>query len=436
MTMNFDHQWMPFTDNREFQRAPQLFVRAEGLSYWTDNGRELLDGSSGLFCCAAGHGRSEIAEAVSKQLMTLDFTPHFQRASPLSFELAERLSELLPEGLNKLFFTNSGSESVDSAMKIALAYHRARGEGQRTRFVSREWAYHGVNFGGVALSGMMRNRQAFAAGGLPHVSHMRHTWQEEQRFQLGEPSSGIDLASDLERIIANHGADSIAACFVEPIAGSIGVYVPPAGYLKRLRDICDKHGILLVFDEVITGIGRTGKAFAAQSFNVKPDIITMAKALTNGAIPMGAVAVDQMIFDTVIGASKGNGPEFFHGYTYSGHPVACAAALASLDIYRNEDLFAKGEKLSPYFLECVSGLRGLPQVSDLRGYGMLSGIQLTPGDAPGAKGSRVQRALYDAGLHVKTTGDAIIFAPALVAERQHVDAMIEILKTTLGQENL
>jgi beta-alanine--pyruvate transaminase len=436
MATNLDHQWMPFTDNREFQRAPQLFVRAEGLRYWTEDGRELLDGSSGLFCSAAGHGRVEIAEAVAKQLMTLDFTPHFQRASPLSFELAERLSELLPEGLNKLFFTNSGSESVDSAMKMALAYHRARGEGQRTRFVSREWAYHGVNFGGVALSGMMRNRQAFAAGGLPHVSHMRHTWQEEQRYQLGEPNGSVDLASDLERIIATHGADSIAACFVEPIAGSIGVYVPPVGYLKRLRDICDKHGILLVFDEVITGLGRTGKPFAAQSFDVKPDIITMAKALTNGAIPMGAVAVDQAIFDTVVGASKGNGPEFFHGYTYSGHPVACAAALASLDIYRREDLFAKGAQLSPYFLECLSGLRGLPQVCDLRGYGMLSGIQLTPGQAPGAKGGVVQRALYDAGLHVKTTGDAIIFAPALVSERQDVDAMIDILKDVLGRDQL
>lgn len=436
MATNLDHQWMPFTDNREFQRAPQMFVRAEGLRYWTEDGRELLDGSSGLFCSAAGHGRPEIAEAVAKQLMTLDFTPHFQRASPLSFALAERLSELLPEGLNKLFFTNSGSESVDSAMKMALAYHRARGEGQRTRFVSREWAYHGVNFGGVALSGMMRNRQAFAAGGLPHVSHMRHTWQEEQRYQLGEPNGSVDLASDLERIIATHGADSIAACFVEPIAGSIGVYVPPVGYLKRLREICDKHGILLVFDEVITGLGRTGKPFAAQSFDVKPDIITMAKALTNGAIPMGAVAVDQAIFDAVVGASKGNGPEFFHGYTYSGHPVACAAALASLDIYRREDLFAKGAQLSPYFLECLSGLRGLPQVSDLRGYGMLSGIQLTPGQAPGAKGGLVQRALYDAGLHVKTTGDAIIFAPALVAARQDVDSMMDILKDVLGRDQL
>lgn len=436
MTTNLDHQWMPFTDNREFQQAPQLLVRAEGLRYWTAEGRELLDGSSGLFCSAAGHGRGEIAEAVAKQLMTLDFTPHFQRASPLSFELAERLSELLPEGLNKLFFTNSGSESVDSAMKMALAYHRARGEGQRTRFVSREWAYHGVNFGGVALSGMMRNRQAFAAGGLPHVSHMRHTWEEDQRYQLGQPNSRVDQAADLERIIATHGGDSIAACFVEPIAGSFGVYVPPAGYLQRLRDICDRHGILLVFDEVITGFGRTGKAFASQSFGVKPDIITMAKALTNGAIPMGAVAVDQTIFNTVVGASKGKGPEFFHGYTYSGHPVACAAALASLDIYRREDLFVKGEQLSPYFLECLSGLRGLPQVSDLRGYGMLSGIQLTPGEAPGLKGGRVQRALYDAGMHVKTTGDAIIFAPALVAGREDVDAMIDILKTTLAQENI
>jgi beta-alanine--pyruvate transaminase len=302
--------------------------------------------------------------------------------------------------------------------------------------VSREWAYHGVNFGGVALSGMMRNRQAFATGGLPHVSHMRHTWQEEQRYQLGEPAQGADLASDLERIIATHGADSIAACFVEPIAGSIGVYVPPAGYLKRLRDICDRHGILLVFDEVITGFGRTGEAFAAQSFTVKPDIITMAKALTNGAIPMGAVAVDESIYDAVVGASQGQGPELFHGYTYSGHPAACAAALASLDIYRDEDLFGRGRQLAPYFMESLSGLRGLPQVSDLRGYGLLSGIQLTPGTAPGAKGARVQRALYDAGLHVKTTGDAIIFAPALVASRMDVDAMFEVLKHTLAQESL
>ena len=436
MATNLNHQWMPFTDNREFHRAPQLFVRAEGVRYWNAEGRELLDGSSGLFCSAAGHGRTEIAEAVCKQLLTLDFTPHFQRASPLSFELAERLSDLLPAGLNKLFFTNSGSESVDSAMKIALAYHRARGEAQRTRFVSREWAYHGVNFGGVALSGMMRNRQAFATGGLPHVSHMRHTWQEDQRFQLGEPQQGADLASDLERIIAMHGGDSIAACFVEPIAGSIGVYVPPVGYLKRLRDICDKHGILLVFDEVITGFGRTGQAFAAQSFEVKPDLITLAKALTNGAIPMGAVAVDEAVYDTVINASKGGGPELFHGYTYSGHPVACAAALASLDIYRDEDLFAKGAQLAPYFLECLSGLQGLPQVSDLRGYGLLSGIQLTPGDAPGAKGARVQRALYDTGLHVKTTGDAIIFAPALVTGRADLDAMFEVLRETLGREIL
>lgn len=434
MAMNLDHQWMPFTDNREFQRAPQLFARAEGVHYWTEEGRPLLDGSSGLFCCAAGHGRAEIAESVYQQLLTLDYTPHFQRASSLSFQLAERLSELLPTGLNKLFFTNSGSESVDSAMKIALAYHRARGEGQRTRFVSREWAYHGVNFGGVALSGMMRNRQAFAAGGLPHVSHMRHTWQEAQRYQWGEPDCGADLASDLERIIAMHGADSIAACFVEPIAGSIGVYVPPAGYLERLRTICDTHGILLVFDEVITGFGRTGEAFAAQSFAVQPDMITMAKALTNGAIPMGAVAVDQRIYDQVVEASKGAGPELFHGYTYSGHPAACAAALAALDIYRDEQLFAKGQALAPVLQAGLRKLHGLPQVCDVRGYGLLSGIQLTADATPGAKGSRVQRALFDAGLHVKTTGDAIIFAPALVAKPDEVNAMLEILSTTLSRE--
>jgi len=435
-TASLDYQWMPFTDNRDFRRAPQWFDRAEGLRYWTPDGRALLDGSAGLFCCAAGHARVEIAEAVYQQLLKLDYTPHFQRASPLSFELAQRLSALLPDGLNKLFFTNSGSESVDSAMKIALAYHRARGDGQRTRFVSREWAYHGVNFGGVALSGMMRNRQAFAAGGLPHVSHMRHTWHESQRYELGQPRSGGDLAEDLLRIIATHGADSIAACFVEPIAGSIGVIVPPVGYLQRLREICDQHGILLVFDEVITGFGRTGEAFAAQSMGVKPDIITMAKALTNGAIPMGAVAVDEAIYDTVVDAAKHKGPELFHGYTYSGHPAACAAALAALDIYEKEDLFAKGSALSPHFLAQLATLRGLPQVIDLRGYGMLSGIQLTPGAAPGAKGNAVQRALFDAGLHVKTTGDAIIFAPALVAGPADVDAMIEVLRAVLGREDL
>lgn len=436
MHSNLEHQWMPFTDNRDFQRTPRLFARAEGLHYWTPEGQRLLDGSAGLFCSAAGHGRREIAEAVHAQLLQLDFTPHFQRASPLSFELAERLSDLLPVGLNKLFFTNSGSESVDSAMKIALAYHRARGEAQRTRFVSREWAYHGVNFGGVALSGMMRNRQAFAAGGLPHVSHMRHTWLEAQRYQLGQPTQGADLADDLLRIIATHGADSIAACFVEPIGGSIGVIVPPEGYLQRLRQICDQHGILLVFDEVITGFGRTGQAFAAQSFAVKPDLITLAKALTNGAIPMGAVAVDSHVHDTVVNAAKGNGPELFHGYTYSGHPVACAAALASLDIYRDEGLFAKGAALSPYFLDALGGLRGLPQVSDLRGYGMLAGIQLAPGVAPGAKGHAVQAALFEAGLHVKTTGDAIIFAPALVAERGDVDGMLAVLQEVLSRPQL
>lgn len=430
-----DHHWLPFTNNRLFWQEPQIFARAEGVRYWTPEGKEILDGSAGLFCCAAGHGRREIADAVHRQLMTLDYTPHFQRAATVSFEFAERLAGILPAGIDRLFFGNSGSEAVDSAVKIALAYHKARGQSQRTRFVSRNWAYHGVNLGGTSLAGMVNNRRDFGAVTFDAV-HMRHTWTEEQRFTRGQPETGADRADDLEDLCRLYGGETIAAVFIEPIAGSIGTIVPPKGYLEKIRAICDRYGILLVFDEVITGFGRTGEAFAAQEFNVTPDLITMAKALTNGVIPMSAVAVKREIQAAVIDAAEGDRPELFHGYTYSAHPVACAAGLAALDIYRDEDLFGRGKTLSAHFLDAVFGLRNLPQVVDLRGYGMMAGIQLKPGAAPGLKGSVAQRRLFDAGLHVKATGDALIFAPALVATEDDITRMTEVLQQVLGNADL
>jgi beta-alanine--pyruvate transaminase len=435
LPINMTHHWLPFTNNKLFAAEPQMFAKAEGVRYWTPDGQELLDGASGLFCCAAGHGREEIADAVYKQLRELDFSPHFQRAAPVSFELAERLAQILPAGLDRVFFGSSGSEAVDSAIKIALAYHRARGEGQRTRFVSRAWAYHGVNLGGTALGGMVNNRRDFS-GVTCDVVHMRHTWSEEQRFSRGQPEDGAHLAQDLEELCKTYGGDTIAAVFVEPIAGSVGTIVPPKGYLQKLREIASKYGILLVFDEVITGFGRTGSAFAAQEYGVTPDMITMAKALTNGAIPMSAVAVRTDIQTTVIDSVTADRAELMHGYTYSAHPVACAAAIASLNIYRDEGLFERSKAMSDTFLDAVFGLRNLPQVYDLRGYGMISGIQLTPGKAPGEKGSLVQRLLFQEGLHVKATGDALIFAPAFVVTEDEIGQMTDILRKVLGRSDL
>ena len=422
--------WMPFTPHRDFKAEPKLVARAEGLYYWTPEGRKVLDGSSGLFTSAAGHCRKEIAEAVHRQLLELDYTPSFLRGHPKAFQLAERIAGLLPAGINRVFFVNSGSEAVDTAMKMCLAYHRARGEGQRALFVSRERAYHGVNFGGVALSGMVKNRQAFGFG-LPPVAHMRQTWTPEQRFTKGMPEQGVELAEDLQRIINLYGGDTIAAVFVEPIAGSTGVLVPPKGYLERLRALCDQHGILLVFDEVICGFGRTGKAFGAQSFNVMPDIATMAKAITNGAQPMGAVAAKQSIHDAVMQAAPEGTVEFFHGYTFSAHPAACAAGLAALDIYERERLFERGAQMSAYFLDSLFELADLPVVTDIRGFGMLAGIDFAPGAKPGARGHEIQKRLFDAGLHVKTTGDAAIIAPALIAEAAHIDELCEKLRGVL-----
>jgi beta-alanine--pyruvate transaminase len=422
--------WMPFTPNRDFKAEPKLVARAEGMYYWTPEGKKVLDGSSGLFTSAAGHCRTEIAEAVHRQLLELDYTPSFLRGHPKAFQLAEKIAGLLPKPINRVFFVNSGSEAVDTAMKMCLAYHRARGEGQRTLFVSRERAYHGVNFGGVALSGMVKNRQAFGFG-LPVVAHMRQTWTPDQRFTKGQPEQGVELAEDLHRIINLYGADTIAAVFVEPIAGSTGVLVPPKGYLERLRQLCDQHGILLVFDEVICGFGRTGKAFGAQSFNVTPDIVTMAKAITNGAQPMGAVAARQSIYDTMMEAAPEGTVEFFHGYTFSAHPAACAAGLAALDIYERERLFERGAQMSAYLLDSLFELADLPVVTDIRGFGMLAGIDFAPGAKPGQRGHEIQKRLFDAGLHVKTTGDAAIVAPALIAEAAHIDEICEKLRGVL-----
>jgi len=351
--------WMPFTANRDFKADPKMVVRAEGMYYWSESGQRIIDASSGLFCVNAGHARPEIADAVHRQLQELDFVPPFMRGHPKSFALAERVAQLTPGDLKRIFFVNSGSEAVDSAMKIALAYHQARGQSGRTMFVSRERAYHGVNFGGVALSGIVNNRRKF--GPTLHVAHMRHTHIKENYFARGQGEHGADLADDLTRFVNLYGAENIAACFVEPIAGSTGCLVPPRGYLARLREICDTHGMLLVFDEVITGFGRTGAPFGAQSLGVTPDIMTMAKAITNAAQPMGAVAISERIHDTVMGAAQDGAIEFFHGYTYSGHPAACAAGLATLDIYRNEGLFERAHELAPYFQQAMFSLRGAPR---------------------------------------------------------------------------
>ncbi len=428
---SLEHLWMPFTANREFKAAPRLCTHGDGIYYRSHHGERILDASSGLFCVAAGHGRSEIADAVYRQLLELDYCPPFQLGHPAQFELARRIAALTPEGIDRIFFGNSGSEAIDSAIKIALAYHRARGEGTRTRMISRERAYHGVNMGGTSLSGMIKNREAFGPG-LAGIAHMRHTWLAENRFSRGQPPKGAELADDLERFVALYGANTIAACFVEPIAGSTGTLIPPLGYLERLREICDRHGILLVFDEVITGFGRTGRAFAAQSFGVRPDIMTMAKALTNGCLPMGAVAVDEGIYDTITNAAPDGAIDFFHGYTYSGSPAACAAGLATMEIFEREGLFARAAELSPYFLDAVFSLRDLPVITDIRGYGLIAGFDLAPGTIPGARGPEVQRKLYAAGLHLKLTGDSGIIAPPLVSERADIDRMEEILRGVLG----
>jgi len=430
---SLEEYWMPFTANRHFKANPRLITGAEGMYYTTHQGNKVLDGSAGLFCVAAGHGRREIAEAAQRTLMELDYAPPFQFGHPGTFELSRRIAALTPGDLNHVFYGNSGSEAVESALKIALAYHKARGEGQRMRLVGRERAYHGVNFGGISVAGLVNNKKAFGLG-LPGVAHLRHTLLPEHKFTRGEPETGAELANDLQRLVDLHGADSIAACIVEPIAGSTGVLVPPKGYLKRLREICDKNHILLIFDEVICGFGRTGKQFGADSFGVVPDMITMAKALTNGVLPMGAVAVSDRIYETICNASPETSIELFHGYTYSGCPVATAAALVTRDIFEREGLVERAAKMAPRFQNALYSLEGLPVVTDIRGYGLLGGVDLAPLEGPGLRGLKVLQELYDAGLMVKLTGDCVLVSPPLVVEDSHIDELFGKLRDVLKRQ--
>ncbi len=420
--------WLPFTPNRDFAADPRIFASAAGNYFYTSTGKKVLDGSSALFCTPAGHARTEIAEAVSAQILQLDYTSSFLRSHPLAAELAGALRELLPQTLSGLFFTNSGSEAVDTALKLAVQYHRSRGEASRTVFVSRERSYHGSNLSGAALAGMPNNRRAFGQPLLP-VVHMRHTWLPENQCQPGQGKHGAELADDLLRLIHLHGAENIAACIVEPIAGSTGTLVPPLGYLERLRTICTQHGVLLIFDEVITGFGRTGSNFAAQSFGVVPDIMTLAKAITNGVVPMGAVAVSGDIQNQIVD-TESSGIEFFHGYTGSAHPVACSAALAALRIYREESLFERASQLSPYFLQCLFSLADTPGVFDVRGYGLMGGVEIDPA-VTGFDGYELQKRLYDRGLHVKTTGNSMVVAPPFTITRAEIDVVVETTRETL-----
>lgn len=420
------HQWMPFTANRQFLEQPRLITRAEGVYYYNTRGDKIFDGSSGLYCIPLGHGRREIREAVTRQMQELDYAPPFQYGVPVAFRLAAEMADMLPPGLNRVIFSGSGSEAVETALKIAIQYHRVRGEGQRQRIVGRERGYHGVNFGGWSVGGMVNNRKSFGLG-LPGVLHMRHTKIPENQYEMGEGTHGADLADDLQRFVDLHGADTIAACIVEPIAGSTGILVPPKGYLQRLRDICTKHGILLIFDEVITGFGRTGQNFAAQTFGVTPDIMTMAKALTNGSIPMAATAVREEIQQTILDAAPDNNVELYHGYTYSGHPAACAAALATLKIYREEDTFARVRDLAPAFLEQIGAFKDLPYVTDTRGYGLLSAVELEPKGKPGARGFNILCKAFEAGLVLRAAGDSIVLAPPFAATADELSQMIDIM---------
>ena len=423
---------MPFTANRAFKRAPRLLVSAKDMHYVAGDGRRVLDGTAGMWCVNAGHCRQPIASAIRDAAANLDYATAFQMGNPETFKLAEDLVTLAPAGLDRVFFTNSGSEAVDTALKIALAWAQARGEPGRSRFVGRLRGYHGVGFGGISVGGIETNRRAFAAQLLPAVDHLPHTHDLARNgFSRGQPAHGADLADALEDVVRQRGADTIAAVIVEPVAGSTGVLPPPVGYLERLRATCDRHGILLVFDEVITGFGRLGTNFAAQRFGVVPDMITLAKGLTNAAVPMGGVLIKRAIYDTVVGAAA-DGIELFHGYTYSGHPLAAAAGRATLALYRAEGLFERAAALESYWADAVHALRGRPHVVDLRNIGLMAGIELAPRpNQPGARAAQVFRECFDRGVLVRVTGDTIALSPPLIAERAHVDEMFTTLADVL-----
>ena len=431
MPQSMDAFWMPFTANRQFKAAPRLLAKAKGMHYWTPEGRQILDGIAGLWCVNAGHARPRIVEAIQQQAAEMDFAPPFNMAHPKAFELAERLVELTPAGLNKVFFTNSGSEAVETALKMAIGYHRARGEGARTRLIGRERGYHGVNFGGITVGGIVGNRKSFGPL-LPGADHIRHTHDlTKNAYSRGVPEHGAELADDLERLVGLHDASTIAAVIVEPVAGSTGVLLPPKGYLKRLREICDKHGILLIFDEVITGFGRLGSPFAAQHFDVTPDLMTVAKGITNGCVPMGAVFVKQNVHDAFM-----TGPdhliEFLHGYTYSAHPLACAAALGTLDTYAEDGLLTRAAEMAPVFENALHSLRGVPHVIDVRNIGLVGGIELEPiAGQPGKRAFDAFLACWERGVLIRTTGDTIALSPPLIVESSHIDQMVSTIADVL-----
>ncbi len=430
-SLNLEPLWLPFTPNRQFKAAPRLIASAKDMHYVTTDGRKLLDGVSGLWCVNAGHCRKTIVSAIQKQAQTVDYATAFNMSHPTVFQAADMVTQLAPKGMDHVFFVNSGSEAVDTALKIAIGYHNALGK-PRHRLIGRERGYHGVGFGGMSVGGMPPNRKAFSAALLPGVDHLPHTHNlEHAAFSKGQPEWGAHLADDLERIVALHDASNIAAVIVEPVAGSGGVLVPPKGYLQRLREICDKHGLLLIFDEVITGFGRTGSAFASDTFGVVPDMITFAKGVSNGAVPLGGVLMKKEIYDAFM-----NGPkeviEFFHGYTYSGHPLATAAAIATMDVYEQESLFERSRELAPYFEEAVHSLKGLPHVVDIRNFGLMCGMDLAPvPDRPGARAYERFLKCYEKGVLVRSQGETIVLTPPLIAEKKHVDEIVGTLGDVL-----
>ncbi|HEY9278771.1 MAG TPA: aspartate aminotransferase family protein [Eoetvoesiella sp.] len=424
--------WMPFTANRQFKEHPRLLTQAKGMYYTSADGQKLLDGSAGLWCVNAGHGRQEIIDALARQTAQLDYAPGFQLGHPVSFVAATEVAKLMPPGMDRIFFTNSGSESVDTALKIAIAYHRARGEGQRTRFIGRERGYHGVGFGGISVGGISPNRKTFSGALLPGVDHLPHTHDlSKNAHSHGQPAWGEHLADELERLVALHDASTIAAVIVEPVAGSTGVLIPPRGYLEKLRVITEKYGILLIFDEVITGFGRLGAATASEFFNITPDLITLAKGISNASVPAGAVAIKRGVYDTIINATE-TGIEFFHGYTYSGHPLAAAAIVATLGIYEREKLFARANTLAPKFETAAHQLKDSRHVIDVRNLGLVAGIELEPRPgAPGARAAEVFNRCFDQGVLIRYTGDTLAVSPPLIIDEAQIDQLFNTIANVL-----
>jgi beta-alanine--pyruvate transaminase len=424
--------WLPFTMNRAFKAAPRMFVGAEGMHYITPDGRRILDSIGGLWCVNAGHGQRAIVEAIKAQAERLDFVSSFSMSHPGAFELASRLTAIAPAGLDHVFFTNSGSEAVDTALKIARGYYRARGQAERVKFIGRMKSYHGVGFGGLSVGGIARHKVAFGPL-LPDVDHMLLPYDAKvSGFSRGQPKTGVEYAEELAQLVALHDASTIAAVIVEPATGSGGVYPPPVGYLERLRELCTEHGILLIFDEVITGFGRIGAAFGAERLGVTPDIITCAKGMTNGAVPMGGVLVSSQVFEAYMSKPEDQ-IELPHGYTYSAHPLACAAALATLDTYRDQGIFEQARAMEGYWEQALHSLKGAPHVADIRNMGMLGAIDLASrAGAPGARGAAINRVGFDAGVLLRNAGDTLLFSPPLIISRAEIDQLVDTLRAGLA----